>query len=197
MSEKLAAKERLIEAGKMMFAEKGFAGATMRGICKQAGTGPNMIHHYFGNMEGLYQAIVRQFSSDIFDSPLRLIIDTPRTEDEMVIKFQLFTVEILEALIKDRLLFQIMKVEKGGFKAFQAYRNGVFEFFEGCKKAGLMRASINSNMLPGFLLDRLGNQILHAAHMESDDENVITNPEYRKLWVKENTDILLYGLVQR
>ena len=43
------AREWLILAAARLFAAKSFDGVSVREICKEAGTGINMIHHYFGN----------------------------------------------------------------------------------------------------------------------------------------------------
>ncbi len=65
-----------------------------------------------------------------------------------------------------------------------------------CKQAGHLRPTLNIVMIPGFLLDRLGNQILHASLLDKNvEENIIGNLKYRNFWLSENIDILLFGLV--
>jgi AcrR family transcriptional regulator len=169
----------------------------MRGICKQAGTGPNMIHHYFDNMQGLYDAIVGQFSADMFDASLRIIATEPKSHNEMVIKLELFMGEILEGLITQRFLFSILQHEKQGVQHFQNYRIGFGDYLVKCQQAGFLRSSLNTIMVPGFLLDRLGNQIRHASFLEEGvAENIITNTDYRSSWLTDNTSILLFGLTE-
>ena len=41
-----------------MFAERGFDGATIRGIATAAGVDPALVHHYFGNKDKLFLAAV-------------------------------------------------------------------------------------------------------------------------------------------
>jgi AcrR family transcriptional regulator len=48
-------RDRLIASGTALFAEKGFDGVSVPEICKHAHTTMNMIHHYFGNKEGLFR----------------------------------------------------------------------------------------------------------------------------------------------
>lgn len=167
----------------------------MRGICKQAGTSSNMIHHYFDNMQGLYDVIIGQISDDMFAASLRIIATTPKTQAGMVIKLELFIAEIFEGLITHRFIFKILQHEKKDFKNFKDYRIVLEKFMIQCQKNGFLRASINTKMLPGIILDRLGNQVFHASFLSDNDaENVIANAKYRASWLADNTDILLFGL---
>jgi len=50
----------LIEAAREVFAESGYAGATVRGIAKRAGVDPAMVNHGFGGKEGLFGEAVLQ-----------------------------------------------------------------------------------------------------------------------------------------
>ena len=52
------AKEKLLAAGTKLFAEKGFAGISIRQIADEAGVNSAMISYYFGGKEGLYEAVI-------------------------------------------------------------------------------------------------------------------------------------------
>ncbi|HWR44980.1 TetR/AcrR family transcriptional regulator [Sporomusa sp.] len=65
------AKEKLIEAGERLFAEKGLSGVSIRELSKEAGANSALISYYFGGKEGLYAAILeKQFSpiGDLLDA---------------------------------------------------------------------------------------------------------------------------------
>lgn len=51
------ARERILEEGTRLFAEKGFTPTTVRDIAAAADVNLALIHYYFGNKEGLYRAI--------------------------------------------------------------------------------------------------------------------------------------------
>lgn len=53
----------ILAAGERAFAEFGYAGASMRGIARDAGVNQAMIAYYFGSKEGLLHAIMRRRSS--------------------------------------------------------------------------------------------------------------------------------------
>jgi AcrR family transcriptional regulator len=48
----------VLAAARTAFAEKGFDGATIRGIATGAGVDPALVHHYFGNKDKLFLAAV-------------------------------------------------------------------------------------------------------------------------------------------
>ncbi|MDF2569947.1 MAG: Bacterial regulatory protein tetR family [Sporomusa sp.] len=51
-------KEKLIEAGEKLFAEKGLSGVSIRELSKEAGANSALISYHFGGKEGLYSAIL-------------------------------------------------------------------------------------------------------------------------------------------
>jgi AcrR family transcriptional regulator len=48
----------VLAAARTAFAEKGFDGATIRGIAAAAGVDPALVHHYFGTKDALFLAAV-------------------------------------------------------------------------------------------------------------------------------------------
>jgi AcrR family transcriptional regulator len=48
----------VLAAAREAFAERGFDGATIRGIATAAGVDPALVHHYFGNKDKLFLAAV-------------------------------------------------------------------------------------------------------------------------------------------
>ncbi len=53
-------KEKILDAGQHLFAEKGFEGTSVRALAQAAGVNIAMISYYFGNKESLFEAIVER-----------------------------------------------------------------------------------------------------------------------------------------
>ena len=51
-------REAVLAAARTAFAERGFDGATIRGIATAAGVDPALVHHYFGNKDKLFLAAI-------------------------------------------------------------------------------------------------------------------------------------------
>ncbi|MDG6914086.1 MAG: TetR/AcrR family transcriptional regulator [Nitrososphaerota archaeon] len=55
-----ATAEKILQVASRMFAEKGFANASVRDICKVAETTAPVIYYYFGSKKGLFDAVARR-----------------------------------------------------------------------------------------------------------------------------------------
>lgn len=53
-------REAILASARREFFERGYDGATIRGIAAGAGVDPALIHHYFGNKDGLLLEVLRQ-----------------------------------------------------------------------------------------------------------------------------------------
>ena len=51
-------RDAVLAAARQAFAERGFDGATIRGIATAAGVDPALVHHYFGNKDKLFLAAI-------------------------------------------------------------------------------------------------------------------------------------------
>lgn len=49
-------REAILEAARASFGTAGYAGTTIRGIARAAGVDPALVHHFFGNKDGLFAA---------------------------------------------------------------------------------------------------------------------------------------------
>jgi TetR/AcrR family transcriptional regulator, regulator of cefoperazone and chloramphenicol sensitivity len=61
-------RQRLLEVAGQVFAEKGVDRATGKEITERAGTNAAAVNYYFGGMEGLYAAILREAASRLVTS---------------------------------------------------------------------------------------------------------------------------------
>jgi AcrR family transcriptional regulator len=52
-------REAVLAAARAAFAERGYDGATIRGIATAAGVDPALVHHYFGSKDKLFLAAVQ------------------------------------------------------------------------------------------------------------------------------------------
>ena len=50
------ARDRILEAARAEFADRGYDKASIRGIAKKAGVDPALVHHYFGSKDDLFVA---------------------------------------------------------------------------------------------------------------------------------------------
>ena len=68
----------MLAAARTAFAERGYDGATIRGIATAAGVDPALVHHYFGNKDKLFLAAVEAPADP--DELLPVVLATPPDE---------------------------------------------------------------------------------------------------------------------
>ena len=125
---KLSARDRLLVSGARLFAEKGFEGASIRQICKDAGVGINMVHHYFGDKAGLLAAILERFDEQAFSTPLRLLEGAAQSADDMRARTRLVFETILESYIAHRDLALVVLREQPDLKVLQQLQERIVAF---------------------------------------------------------------------
>ncbi|WP_294222654.1 TetR/AcrR family transcriptional regulator [uncultured Shimia sp.] len=190
----ISIKARLIDAGKTLFADRGYAGASVREICKAADASSTMIHHYFGTKEGLFNAIIDEFTAATFDVPLRLISKPPKTAEEMRLRLEMFVSETFRALISQAVVFRILVRESRGFVGGARYHEGFAGYLKEAQAAGFVDVELEVELITGMVLDRLGNQIMYAATFKGDGKTVLNDEAYAEEWLAANTRVLLFGL---
>ena len=72
------ARERLLETATELFAEKGYAGASVREIVEKAGVSKPVLYYYFKSKEGLFYAIL-EWAADVQQKILNEIFETRGT----------------------------------------------------------------------------------------------------------------------
>ncbi|MEW9532975.1 TetR family transcriptional regulator [Microbispora sp. NPDC049125] len=76
----------ILTAARKVFAEKGFDKATIRGIAREAGVDPALVHHYFDTKEGTFVAAMQLPVDPSVVIPM--IISGPREEiGERIVRF--------------------------------------------------------------------------------------------------------------
>jgi len=195
-SDSLSTRSRLLQSGAQLMAEKGFDGVTVREICTHAGTSNNMVHHYFESKQGLLNAIVDEFSSGVFAIPMRLLEKEPRSREEFLSTIELLFETTLEAYIEHRSVMLVVVREQADPDALPMYMERVAAFLESAKKKGFVRENVETDMITGFLLDRILNQVQLAPWIKRNyGTDLLSDPEYKQQWCRSNLDVLMNGIV--
>ncbi len=64
-------KEQILNVAERQFAEKGFAGTTLRGVIREAEVNIAAVHYHFGSKEELFIAVVRRVAQQIVQAQLQ------------------------------------------------------------------------------------------------------------------------------
>jgi len=183
-------------SGALVFAEKGFDGGSVREICKHASTSINMVHHYFGSKAGLLDAIVEQFSSQVFAVPMRLLETPPKSGDDFGSRIEMLFEATLDAYLEQRAVLMVVVREQADPPALTQYMARFTEFLEQGKKKGFVRKGLDTQMVAGALLDRISNQVQFAPWIKRNHGIDLSDPKYKKRWCASNLDLFLHGMLR-
>jgi AcrR family transcriptional regulator len=189
-------RDRLLASGTALFAEKGFDGVSVREICKHAHTSMNMIHHYFGNKEGLLREVVGQLNENVFVVPMRLLESPARSREEFQTRMEMLFETTLEAYIQHRDVLVVAVREQADLPAIREYMARFVEFIGQAKEGGIVRQELDADMISGAMLDRILSQVHNAPFiMRTFAVDVLTDREYQQRWCRANLDLFLHGFL--
>ncbi|MCB0421072.1 MAG: TetR/AcrR family transcriptional regulator [Bdellovibrionales bacterium] len=100
-SSPLGAREKLILAGKKLFAQKGLSGTSIRDIAKAAQMNSSMISYYFEGKEGLYRECLREIGEKRL-AFAQEILTPPSSEEDFKIRLGLLIDNLFSLFLEDR-----------------------------------------------------------------------------------------------
>lgn len=168
---------------------------SVREVCKHANTSMNMIHHYFGSKDGLLDAIVEQYSSGIFAVPIRLLDPPPRSKEDFQSRMEMIFEAMVDAYIEHREVMMVVVREQADPSALPEYMERLAEFLEQAKKSGFVRKELDPEMITGFMIDRILNQVQFAPWIKRTyGPDLLTDSVYKRRWCRSNLDVFLHGI---
>ena len=137
-----ATRGALLDAGRELFAERGFAGAGQEDIVERAGVTRGALSHHFGTKQGLFQAVVQSIERELAE----LIAEAAMRGDSALDHLRLGCLAFLDAAL-DPAVRRIVLLDAPAVLGWHAWREMdttyglglVSEAVEHCMEAGLMR----------------------------------------------------------
>lgn len=90
-------KEQILIVAERLFAERGFAGTTLRNVVSEAGVNLAAVHYHFGSKEELFRAVVQRFARPVVEQELKLLSELEAKAGRPSVE------EILTAMVKPSL----------------------------------------------------------------------------------------------
>lgn len=149
----------ILASARKHFATHGYQGANLKDIAADAGVANSLINYHYSDKEGLFMACMEPFARTRMEAILR-ILEEPKSRDEIRVRIQLFSEEMIAAFLKDPYGFEIVdrEVRAGNpviFKIFESTMllafKGVVEFFKQAQKNGLLREDFEPLIAAIFL----------------------------------------------
>jgi AcrR family transcriptional regulator len=155
-----------------------------------------MIHHYFGSKVGLLEAIVEQFGSRVFSVPMRLLEKPPRSKEDFLLRLEMLFEATLDAYIENRPTLMVVVREQANPETLPEYVKSLANFLDLAKTKGYARKELNTEMVTGFMLDRILNQVQFAPWIKRTyGSDLLGDPKYKRKWCEANFDVLMNGIL--
>jgi len=197
---------RLLSAATALFAARGYEGTSVRAICSAAQTNLNAVTYHFGGKQALYAAVIQGVGERRLASAHRILAHPAATPAELETRLVLFAEETLASWLEEPGVLKILMAElQQGFRncgeealAPLAEHSAVVNaFLTAAQGDGLLRGSVDVDIVVGSLLERLNGQVLYAGVVQSQYGTSILDPDYRRHWVQQTIALLLHGAAER
>src|SRR5918996_1606455 len=76
-----SSRSHILNAAERLFARHGFDATTVKHIGSEAGANPALIYYYFGDKEGLHQAVINRFADELISRAKSAIAEAATPED--------------------------------------------------------------------------------------------------------------------
>lgn len=194
--------DRIRTVATRLFAERGYEGTSVRAICTEAECNVNGVSYHFGGKQALYQDIIGRLGGDRLDSAQRLLGDPPDDAADLERRLVLFAEETMASHLREpgplRILFAEMQqrfrnCDPSVLTNLASHSEVLIAFLTAARRRRLLRKGIDVDMVAGLLLERLNNQVHYADFIESSYGTSITDPKYRRHWIRQTIELLLHG----
>lgn len=160
--------ERICDAARQLFAERGYHGATTREIARLADVSETLLFRYYGNKAGLFEFVVHHPFNRLMEKFIaeRGTSANPDADEHIIFAAAYELLEKNQALFTALLTARGMQDEDGGAPAF----DGLIPFFEAGKREQLQKYA-RAGLQPDFDIGlglRLGFGMMAASVLLRD-----------------------------
>lgn len=165
---------RLIAVAREQFAARGFAGASLRSIAREAGVDPSLVSHYFGGRDGLLLATL-ELPIDPLERITTVLSGGPGGLGERLVRMFLTSWDPHRDIFSG-LLRSVFEPEGTQAPAFQLVRGVLVEGLTGVLDGDAVRADLVTAQILGLASARYVLRIDPLSEASIDDVVAIYGP---------------------
>lgn len=195
-------RQALLDAAKIVFAERGFEGATVKDLADHAKVNVSMVSYYFGGKENLYKSCLESFGKEQLAAAERVLKPATSTED-FRLRLQLFLEEFMGCHLREHEMCKILHRDLHSLHqvALEIFKSSFLplifrlqDFFNSARDAKIVRSDIDAEITTGMLF----GAAIQMLHMDGIRREVmgktIADPEYQQLIIKHLVQNLVHGI---
>lgn len=185
--DKVKTRQKILDTAKKIFAEKGFDGARVDEIAKQADVNKSLIYYYFDSKKEILEVLMQKFFAQSINKKEKHLKRVQKNVSRDNI-FESLTDSVVDLLQGDKEILKIiiieeLKSEKEHWPLFQLFDQGLMDSFELFADSGiefkqkdkLMQAIFYFGLIPSifFILLREEWSDYYESNIEEDTEQFI------------------------
>lgn len=196
-------KEKIENAAKKLFAEKGFDSVTTRQISKEAGVSHSALNYHFKSKELLLLRLSEQFVQAQEKTVFSALPEVSSLA-EFKIRIEIFLEALITSLFQDLQLFQLFhnEMERRNPVLVEALDNPsvtlipkLIRYFKQAQKKGFLDTEIDAQMAALIIF----KEALHAVRLDDFKHELLVpgslrKEAYRQKWIKNLLRIVFGGI---
>lgn len=195
----VSTRERLLDAARTLFGEKGYAGTSTREIAARAECNVALISHYFGSKEGLLRALLTEGISRLTNELSKIAAQETDPEKRLrrIVRFLVgyFAQNHASMRVMHRELLRTDSPVLGEVgPGAAAYHNVLADILEEARRAGRLR-DLDPQLAALLLMGML--QIYFVAYPLASRVLGPASPELLEALENHVTDVFLHGVLAR
>lgn len=198
-------KNRILHVAIELFADKGFEGASVRDIAKQAHVNIAMVSYYFGSKEGLYLECIANFAKGKVEH-LKQTLGTPNTVEEFKLRFRMMVDSKMKAYTEDlgthKIIMREMQTERDAefHKKFVDQLEPIFRTIQGFFKLGIdkgfLKPHVNSELLALMLMGIMSQPCISDKSMKMRLGYCMADEPIRDQYVEQICELFYAGVLK-
>ncbi|MBL7714027.1 MAG: helix-turn-helix transcriptional regulator [Bdellovibrionales bacterium] len=196
------AKSTLIRSAKVLFAQKGFDGVSVKEIADHAGVNISLISYHFGGKEGLYRTCLEQFGTERLASAERLLSEVASVE-EFKTRLTIFVEDFIEQHAKEPEVTSIIHrectsghpvIDEIFTKFFMKQFKCLIDFFESARAKKILDPKVDVLVTVGTFFGSIIHILRTAPLAEKHFGVSMSDPAFKKNFVTHIIQNLLHGI---
>ncbi len=196
-----ASADHLLNAAKLLFAQKGYHGVSVKEISEKADVNVALINYYFNSKENLYRTLVEQYGNQQLAISQNVLVAPTSFEDY---KNQLteFLTQKLDRMAQDPDLARMILRDVEFFEnlcddvfrsIYLQMHDKFLEFLSEAKRRGFLRGEIEPRQAAFFFFAQIAT-FIRCGHLPNAlFETDFLNQDHRSQWINHTIGIFLSG----
>lgn len=197
-------KEQLMNAAKVLFAEHGYAGTTVKQLADAAGVNVSLVSYHFNGKEGLYRVCLESFGKDRLAATQRIFANPATSQEEFKVRIKMFFEEFVQCHFDEPHLTKIIHrevLQQNEFiqdifsKTFLITFRMMIGYVAAAQEKGFVKAGVDPLYVGALLQSSILGLVQNDWAGKKYFNRTIEDPKYRASTIEAILQVLFHGFI--